>query len=87
MINAKIGLISDLHLYKKTINIERALSKLHDIELLLIVGDIADRAEEKQYDMLLTLLKKQFNDAAVYCVSRNHDNPARDDTNYRLFER
>lgn len=24
---------------------------------------------------------------AVYCVSGNHDNPARDDTNYRLFER
>ena len=87
MINAKIGLISDLHLYKKTVNIERALSKLHDIELLLLIGDIADRAEEKQYDMLLTLLKEQFNDAAVYCVSGNHDNPARDDTNYRLFER
>lgn len=88
MINAKIGLISDLHLYKKkTTNIERALSKLHDIELLLIVGDIADRAEEKQYDMLLTLLKEQLNDTVVYCVSGNHDNPARDDTNYRLFER
>lgn len=51
------------------------------------MGDIADRAEEKQYNMLLTLLKEQFNDVAVYCVSGNHDNPARDDTNYRLFER
>lgn len=87
MRNIKIGVISDLHLYKKTVNIERALSKLHDIELLLIIGDIADRAEEKQYDILLTLLNEQFNDVPVYCVAGNHDNPARDDTNYRLFER
>ena len=87
MINTITGLISDLHLYKKTVNIERAISKLHDIELLLIIGDIADRAEENQYDMLLTLLKEQFNGVAVYCVSGNYDNAARDDTNYRLFER
>lgn len=55
MKNIKIGVISDLHLYKKTIHIERALSKLQDAELLLIIGDIADRSEEKQYDILLTL--------------------------------
>lgn len=71
MINAKIGLISDLHLYKKTTNIERALSKLHDIELLLIVGDIADRAEEKQYNMLLTLLKEQFRCGSLLCERKS----------------
>ena len=87
MSNIKIGVMSDLHLYKKTILIERALSKLHDMDLLLIAGDIADRAEEKQYDILLELIKQHFHNVPVYCVSGNHDNPARDDTNYRIFER
>ena len=49
----KIGVISDLHLCKKTDNIERALLALRDGEILLLVGDIADRREEKQYNMLL----------------------------------
>ena len=83
----KIGVISDLHLFNKTANIKKALSKLHNIDLILIVGDIADRADEKQYDIFLNLIEKQFHDIPVYCVSGNHDNPARDDTNYRQFER
>lgn len=82
----KIGIISDLHLCKKTLPIERALSKLTDIDVLLIVGDIADRAEEKQYNILIGLLAEQFHDFPVYSVWGNHDNPARDDTNYRAFE-
>ena len=57
----KIGILSDLHVFNKTINVERALSKLRDLDLLLIVGDIADRAEEKQYDILLKLLTDCFN--------------------------
>lgn len=36
----KIGIISDIHLFNKTTNIERAFSKLHGVELLLIAGDI-----------------------------------------------
>ena len=83
----KIGILSDLHLFNKITNIERALSKLHDLDLLLIAGDIADRAEEKQYDILLKLIADHFNAVPIYCVSGNHDNPARDDTNYRKFER
>ncbi len=85
--STKIGIISDLHLYKKTVNIERALLALHNVDLLLLVGDIADRGKEKQYDILLKLIKDQFKDRPVYCVSGNHDNPARDDTAYRMFER
>lgn len=45
MMNLKIGIISDLHLFNKTLNAQRALSKLLGIDLLLIVGDVADRAE------------------------------------------
>ena len=83
----KIGVISDLHLFNKTANIERALTKLHGSDLVLIVGDIADRADEKQYDIFLNLFDERFHDIPVYCVSGNHDNPARDDTSYRQFER
>ena len=83
----KIGVISDLHLFNKTANIERALTKLHGSDLVLIVGDIADRADEKQYDIFQNLYDERFHDIPVYCVSGNHDNPARDDTNYRQFER
>lgn len=87
MVKTTIGVISDLHLFNKTANIEKALSKLHNVDLLLIVGDIADRADEKQYDIFLNLFDERFHDMPVYCVSGNHDNPARDDTSYRQFER
>lgn len=83
----RIGVVSDLHLFNKTVNIERALSKLNHTDCLLIVGDIADRADEKQYDIFLNLFYERFLDIPVYCVSGNHDNPARDDTSYRQFER
>ena len=86
-VNMKIGILSDLHLFNKTANIERALSKLQDLDLLLLVGDLADRAEEKQYDVLLKLFTNRFNSVPIYCVSGNHDNPARNDANYRMFER
>ena len=86
MISTKIGVISDLHLFNKTATIEKALSKLHNVDLLLLVGDIADRADEQQYQLLLRLLADVFCNIQVYCVSGNHDNPAKDDTNYRRFE-
>lgn len=87
MTNLKIGVLSDLHLFNKTLYVERALSKLHDVDLLLIAGDIADRAEEKQYDILLKLIADHFRAVPIYCVSGNHDNPARDDAVYRNFEK
>jgi len=85
--NINIGVISDLHLFRKTINIENALSKLQHVDILCMVGDIADRAEEEQYNILLRLMGDTFRDIPVYCVSGNHDNPARDDTAYRQFEK
>ena len=86
MMNTRIGVISDLHLFNKTKNIQLALSKLQGVDLILIVGDIADRGDEKQYKILLGLLS-EFGNIPVYCVSGNHDNPARDDTSYRQFEK
>lgn len=83
----RVGVISDLHLFNKTVNIKRAFAKLQDVELILIVGDIADRADERQYDILLNLLEEEFLNIPVYCVSGNHDNPARDDSAYRQFEK
>ncbi len=82
----KIGIMSDLHLYNKTINLKHALSKLRDSDIVLIVGDIADRAQENQYDIAANLISEYFVSVPVYCVSGNHDNPARDDTAYRKFE-
>lgn len=87
MRNLKIGIISDLHLFNKTLNAKRALSKLREADLLLMVGDVADRADEKQYGILLELFKECFAEIPVYSVSGNHDNPAKDDENYRQFER
>lgn len=87
MMKTKIGVISDLHLFNKTANIERALTKLHRSDLVLIVGDIADRADAKQYDIFLNLMDEKLQGIPVYCVSGNHDNPERDDANYRQFER
>lgn len=82
----KIGVISDLHIRNKTINIEHALTKMQDADILLLVGDIADTAEESQYETVLEQLHVYAASIPVYCVSGNHDNPARDDTNYRRFE-
>lgn len=83
----KIGVISDLHLFNKTVNIERSLSKLHGADLILIIGDIADHADEVQYNIFLNLIDEKIHDIPVYCVSGNHDNPAKNDANYRQFER
>ena len=83
----KICVLSDLHLFNKTANVEKALSKSNDADLILIVGDIADRADEKQYDIFLKLIDEKSHGTPVYCVWGNHDNPTRDDTSYRRFER
>ena len=42
MMKTKIGVISDLHLLNKTVNIENALSKENDVYILLIIDDIGD---------------------------------------------
>lgn len=82
----KFGVISDLHLYNKRVNLQRAFAKLQGVDCLLIVGDIADRADASQYALFMKLLEESGISVPLYCVSGNHDNPARDDANYRKFE-
>lgn len=83
----KIGIMSDVHLYKKTARLECALKNLCGVDLLLVAGDISDRNEEGQYTLFYEKLREYFPDIPVYCVSGNHDNPSRDDTLYRSFEK
>lgn len=57
------------------------------MDVLLIAGDLADRAQKEQYELIYECIKEHLGDIPVYCVSGNHDNPARNDENYRAFER
>lgn len=82
----RIGIISDLHIYNRTINIKRALTKLNGVDLILLTGDIADQADEKQYEIVAQLFHVFFAETPVYCISGNHDNPLRNDAHYRNFE-
>lgn len=65
----KIGVISDLHLFNKTANIERALTKLHGSVLILIVGDIADRAYMRQYifETKISVIIKGIHSEKIFC--------------------
>ncbi len=82
-----LGVISDIHLYRKTDRLVRALDAIREAEVLLLCGDLADRALSEQYTLLAECIRQRLGNIPVYCVTGNHDNPARDDTNYREFER
>jgi len=82
----KLGIISDIHLTRKTQRLLCALKTVQDAAALLIAGDLADRAQKEPYDLLLQCIREHLPTIPVYCVSGNHDNPARDDTQYRAFE-
>lgn len=82
----KIGLISDLHLYRKTYRVIKAFDCIQDVDLLLMAGDIADRGTEEQYDLLARCIQETIPNIPVLSVSGNHDVPLEDDTNYRRFE-
>lgn len=81
----KIGVISDIHLYRKTERLVCALKAFKAVDVLLIAGDIADRAQKEQYELAYRCIKDHLGAVPVYCVSGNHDNPARDDADYREF--
>lgn len=83
----KFAVISDIHLYRKTERFLCALEAMEDAAALLIAGDLADRAQPEQYALVRDCLNRRAPGLPVYCVSGNHDNPARDDTAYRAFER
>lgn len=85
-VQMKIGVISDIHLYRKTERFVCALNAFKAVDVLLIAGDIADRAQKEQYELAYRCIKNHLGAVPVYCVSGNHDNPARDDADYREFE-
>lgn len=82
----KIGLMSDLHLFRKTYRVIKAFECMRDVDLLLFAGDIADSGIKEQYDLLLQCIQETISDIPVLCVSGNHDVPLEDDTHYRRFE-
>jgi len=82
----KIAVLTDIHLYSKTHRLLRALEKAKGADMLLIAGDIADRAQPHQYELAHSCVHEQLSDMPVFCVSGNHDNPHRDDTAFRRFE-
>ena len=82
----KIGLISDLHLYRKTYRVIKAFDCIQDVDLILMAGDLVDRGTEEQYDLLARCIQETIPSVPVLSVSGNHDVPLEDDTNYRRFE-
>lgn len=82
----KIGIMSDLHVYNKIHNVIRALDAVRDADMLLLAGDLADRGEKKQYELLEKCVNDIVPTVPVFCVSGNHDNPSRNDADYRDFE-
>ena len=82
----KIGLISDLHLHRKTHTVVKALECVRDIDLLLIAGDLVDKGTEEQYVLLAQCIQNTLPNIPILSVSGNHDNPQKDDKNYRKFE-
>jgi len=81
-----IGVLSDIHLVRKTDRLRSALRALKGAELLLMAGDLADRGLEEQYGLIHDCVREELGDIPVYCVFGNHDVPARDDTAFRAFE-
>lgn len=81
-----IGVLSDIHLFKKQDKLLKALPILKDTDVIFMVGDMVDSAEEYQYEILKNLLDEILPGKSIFCVSGNHDNPKKDDINFRNFE-
>lgn len=83
----RIGAMSDIHLYRKPYRLVSALRMLQEIDLLLIVGDLADRGTAEQYAILESVLETHRKGTPIFIVSGNHDLQQNDTKNYRAFER
>ena len=82
----RIVAMSDIHLFRKTDRIHCALKAAENPDILLFAGDLADRAQKEQYDLLRKSIRDRLDHVPVYAVMGNHDNPLRDDTAFRTFE-
>ncbi|MBR4040454.1 MAG: metallophosphoesterase [Clostridia bacterium] len=83
----RIAVMSDIHLFRKTDRIRCALKAAAQPDALLIAGDLTDRAQTEQFDLLHACIQDCLGSVPVYAVAGNHDNPARDDAAFRAFER
>jgi len=83
----RIVAMSDIHLFRKTDRIIRALKAASHSDILLIAGDLTDRAQTEQFELLLTCIQDCLGSVPVYAVMGNHDNPARNDAAFRAFEK
>lgn len=82
----RIAAISDIHLFRKTDRICCALKAAAHPDLLLISGDLTDRAQPEQFDLLRSCIQEYLDHVPVYAVMGNHDHLDRDDAAFRSFE-
>lgn len=82
----RIVAMSDIHLFHKTDRICCAMKAAENPDILLLAGDLADRAQKEQYSLLSACIRDCLDHVLVYSVMGNHDNPFRDDTAFRAFE-
>lgn len=83
----RFGVMSDIHLFRKPYRLVSALRTLGNIDVLLIVGDLADRGTAEQYRILETVFETYPGSIPIFIVSGNHDLQQNDDGNFRAFER
>lgn len=83
----KFGLLSDVHLFRKPYRLISALRMLRNVDILLVLGDLADRGTEEQYHLLWRTFEGYPEDIPVFIVSGNHDIPGNDEAAFRAFER
>ena len=83
----KIGVMSDIHLSGKKHRLVRAQNVLRNVDILLIIGDIANGGEEGQFELAREALSEYPDSIPVFIVAGNHDIPGNDGTSFRAFER
>lgn len=67
------GLLSDLHYSSKPYRLRSALRALYQANIIMIVGDIADRGTQQQFSDVRKILSEEAPHAAIFSVCGNHD--------------
>ena len=80
-----IGLLSDIHYFNKQYRLRSTLRLLNGSDIILLVGDIADRGTAKQFSDVLAILTEEVSNAAIFPVCGNHDIQV-DGSAYQTFE-
>ncbi len=83
----KFGLFSDIHLSGKSYRLRRALAETRNVDILLIVGDIANAGTKDEFKLAREAFSGYPDSIPVFIVAGNHDIPGNDETSFRAFER